>query len=87
MFLAAQPDIEKLINVELQDMHQSALKNPSEANSRFAIEQLAFNTSPGKLPLYTINEGIGFASLYEIALTNVGKTIAHQEIVQLTTLA
>ena len=54
---ADQPDIKKLINVELQGIQYLALKNLSEVNSRIAIEQVAVVRAPGKSPLYTYDEG------------------------------
>lgn len=85
-FLAGQPNIEKLIIVEPQGVHQPALRVLNEANSHIAIEQLAVGAAPGQLTLYADKEGSGLASLYARDLTHVGASISHQEVVQVTTL-
>jgi len=86
LFLECQPGIEKLIIVEPQGVHQSALRSLSEANSRIAIEQVAVGAAPGQLTLYADNEGSSLASLYERDLTHVGAAMMHQEVVQVKTL-
>lgn len=86
LFLKGQPNIEKLIIVEPQDVHQSGLKRLNEGDSRIAIEQVALGSAPGQLTLYADNEGSGLASLYERDLTHFGAAMTHQELVQVTTL-
>lgn len=86
LFLAGQPNIQKLIIVEPQGVHQSALRSLSEADSQIAIEQVAVGAAPEQLTLYADNEGSGLASLYERDLTHVGAAMTHQQIVQVTTL-
>lgn len=86
LFLAGQPNIEKLIIVEPQSVHQTALRNLGKDNATIIIEQVAVGAAPGQLTLYADNEGSGLASLYERDLTHVGAAMTHQEVVQVTTL-
>ena len=86
MLLEGKPSIEKLILVEPQSVHQTALRNLGKDNAPIFIEQVAVGAASGKLTLYADNEGSGLASLYERDLTHVGAVMTHQEIVQVTTV-
>lgn len=86
LFLEGQPNIEKLIIIEPQGVHQQTLRYLGETSSGIAIEQVAVGAAPGQLTLYADNEGSGLASLYERDLTHVGTSITHKEVVRVTTL-
>lgn len=86
LFLESKVNIEKLIIIEPQHIHQPTLSTLREAYSRVTIEHVAVGATPGQLTLYADKEGSGLASLYERDLTHVGAVMSYQEDCQVTTL-
>lgn len=78
--------IEKLIAIEPQITHMTALNRLSINNPQVIVEHVAIGSTSQKQTLYKDDEGSSWASLYKRDLSHVGVEMTRQEFVQVTTL-